>query len=145
MSSSSRSRSARPPGSTSAANNTACATGSINSTSSHFSIIPTFIGDPTNPTGSPPPSPGQGAQGSQGGLPQPGIQSSAQLYRSARHEFFHLSLVLRLAALPSFFDLGLTIDTRMGMLSWYYARTVRAVYTFLLLGVPSAIVIATAA
>jgi hypothetical protein len=33
----------------------------------------------------------------------------------------------------------------MGMLSWYYARTVRTVYTFLLLGVPSAIVIATAA
>lgn len=64
---------------------------------------------------------------------------------SARHEFFHLSLVLRLAALPSFFDLGLTIDTRMGILSWYYARTVRTVYTFLLLGVPSAIVIATAA
>ncbi|KAJ7915937.1 hypothetical protein B0H13DRAFT_1871679 [Mycena leptocephala] len=139
MSSSSRSRSARPPGSTSAANNTACATGSTNSTSSHFSIIPTFTGDLTNPTGSPPPPPGQGGQG---GLPQPGIQSSAQF---ARHEFFHLSLVLRLAALPSFFDLGRTIDTRMGMLSWYYARTVRTVYTFLLLGVPSAIVIATAA
>ncbi|KAJ7915930.1 hypothetical protein B0H13DRAFT_2323927 [Mycena leptocephala] len=60
--------------------------GTTSSTSTPFSIIPTYTGDPTNPTDSPPP-PGQG-QGGQGGPPQPGIPSSAQLYPIFLYTFF---------------------------------------------------------
>ncbi|KAJ7895051.1 hypothetical protein B0H13DRAFT_2339055 [Mycena leptocephala] len=115
-----------------------CTASTTSSTSTPFSIIPTYTGDPTNPTDSPPP-PGQG-QGGQGGPPQPGIPSSAQFYLP-----LHLLLLDRL-----FLDLGLATDTHMAALPWYRFLTARTVYTFLatlilLLNVPIAILVAIAA